>query len=115
MLGGGRHKSRPEIDRGLRTQSAEYRMSRRPRPSRGRCGRQYSLSPRERKKSFPPVLGFEEKAVVVEGLARATDGVVFGVARGLGGFLPYELDIAQRTTADAQGSLRVELQWAMPQ
>ncbi|HEX2162491.1 MAG TPA: hypothetical protein VHM02_00940 [Thermoanaerobaculia bacterium] len=62
----------------------------------------------------PPAVRFEERAAVVEGLEPDGEVVVVAVARGVAGFLPYHLTIAERRTADAAGTARVELEQELP-
>ena len=62
-----------------------------------------------------PSVSFEAAAVVVGGLAPSAEAVVFGVGRGMARFLPYELAVAQRLSADAEGTVRLELPQPVPE
>lgn len=57
---------------------------------------------------------FEEEAVLIGGLAPAAEVAVFGAGRGVSGFMPYQVGIAERLTADAAGQVRLELPLALP-
>lgn len=61
-----------------------------------------------------PRVTFEEEAVLIAGLAPAADVALFAVGHGVAGFLPYQLGIAERLTADAAGEVRYELTRALP-
>jgi hypothetical protein len=62
----------------------------------------------------PPSVGFEEQAIVVEGLTPDAEVLLFGVGRGVEGFIPYQIRWAERLTGDAAGSVRLELAMALP-
>lgn len=59
-------------------------------------------------------LELEEDVIVIEGLTPETEAVLFGVGRGVAGFIPYELRVAERLAADASGTTRFELSQELP-
>lgn len=61
-----------------------------------------------------PEVSFEEEAVLVTGLAPAAEVAIFGVGRGVAGFMPYQLGVAERRTADAAGAVRLPLAMELP-
>lgn len=62
----------------------------------------------------PPVVAFEEQAVVVDGLSPGGELVIFGFGRGVEGFVPFQIGFAERLTADAAGQVRFELPRELP-
>jgi len=61
-----------------------------------------------------PRISFEEQAVVVEGLAAEAEAVLLGVGRGVAGFVPYQMSVAEVVAADDAGAARLELGEPLP-
>jgi hypothetical protein len=57
-----------------------------------------------------PVLSFDEQVVVIEGLAPGGRAAVFGIGRGMEGFMPVRVEVWEMVDADGEGVARLDLQ-----